>query len=73
MLHPICCVKTTGHVYCSMCMDRVILPEMVCPQTTMKFEKEDLLELKNEGSGYAGSKGGEDLVAQVYTPVARIG
>lgn len=56
-----------------MCMDRVILPEMVCPQTTMKFEKEDLLELKNEGSGYAGSKGGEELVAQVYTPVARIG
>lgn len=53
-------------------MDKVILKEMICPQTNTKFEKEDLLELKAEGSSFAGSKG-EELVASVYTPVARIG
>lgn len=66
------CVKTTGQVYCASCMDKVILPEMICPQTNTKFTKEDLLELKSEGSSFAGSKG-EALVASVYTPVARIG
>jgi len=66
------CIKPTGHVYCSTCMEKILLPEKICPQTGTKFDEDDLLHLKSEGSSYSGRKG-DNHVVSVYTPVARIG
>eukprot|EP01125_Pyxidicula_operculata_P009467 TRINITY_DN311_c0_g1_i9.p1 TRINITY_DN311_c0_g1~~TRINITY_DN311_c0_g1_i9.p1 ORF type:complete len:277 (-),score=40.30 TRINITY_DN311_c0_g1_i9:52-882(-) len=67
----VCCIKTTGHVYCKGCMDTIIIKDLICPVTSTKFTEEDIMELEAEGSSFAG-RSGEKLEATVVTPAPRL-
>jgi len=66
------CIRTTGHVFCSTCMEKYIKKDMTCPITSSRFDEEDILQLESEGSSFS-SRTGTKLVATTKGPVARFG
>ncbi|KAF9045581.1 hypothetical protein BJ165DRAFT_1415518 [Panaeolus papilionaceus] len=48
------CSKKCGHVTCKTCTDTLVKPALQCIVCDSKLEKEDIIELKREGTGFAG-------------------
>ncbi|PPR03374.1 hypothetical protein CVT24_012499 [Panaeolus cyanescens] len=48
------CSKACGHVTCKTCTDTLVKPALQCIVCDKKLQKDDVIELKREGTGFAG-------------------
>eukprot|EP00898_Chlorokybus_atmophyticus_P003671 jgi/Chlat1/4304/Chrsp29S04472 len=60
-------VSLCGHVLCSECAKRFIIPDKVCFVCSKKCKEKDLVELQKGGTGFAAH--GEDLTAKTFKHV----